>query len=386
MTLLQDYDARTAWKYQPLSGRFFTHPGLENKVNGDGSFRPFPGSTAVFRLDGHGAGLARMMQGMVHRALGESGMLARPLPPDSFHVTLHDLINPEDDGETGGEYAARVERSLRDARQAAEACKEEWGERILSLRPDRIVNMMSKSLVLLLRPDTEEDFAALLSMYRRLDGIVPLPYPFTPHITLAYFRPGPLDGDALEAALKPLQPREDEPFRFALSARALTAQRFAHMAAYTDVPETVCFCCDGGLNRSVMAARIVNHLARERGLPLVAKARSAYEDTQGAPIPEEVWRTLERHNIPADKGTGQARFLRPEDACAFTRFAAISRGAADRLAFLHIPRERWEELTELFYGVADPAFEGDYEEAFQDLFRRAQEAMGRIQPSARRYV
>ena len=50
---------------------------------------------------------------------------------------------------------------------------------------DRIVNMVSKSLVLMLRPGTEEDFELLLEMYRRFDSVAALPYPLTPHITLA---------------------------------------------------------------------------------------------------------------------------------------------------------------------------------------------------------
>ncbi len=371
MTLLEDYNARTAWKYAPVSGRFFTHPGLGAKVNEDGSFRPFPGTTAVFRLDGHGYGLVRMLQGLLYKALGESGMLARPLPAESFHMTLHDLINPDNTPAGGGDFDAQAEKSLEKARQAVEDCRAEWGNRIISLKPDRIVNMVSKSLVLLLQPEGEEDFAALDAMYRRFDALQPLPYPFTPHITLAYFTPGPLDGDRIGAVLDALQPGDSEPSRFRSPAGHLTAQRFSDMTRYEDVPEEICFVCDGGLNRSVMAAQIVNRLAGEHGWPVTAKARAAYEDTRDAWIPEEVWRTLERHGIEPDKKEACARFLHPLDAASFTRFAAISRGAVDHLARLHLPPARYEALTALFLGVSDPAFEGDWDRTFEDLFRRA---------------
>ena len=49
MSLLAEYEQRTAWKYEPIRGSFYTADGLANKVGRDGSFVPFPGSTVVFR-------------------------------------------------------------------------------------------------------------------------------------------------------------------------------------------------------------------------------------------------------------------------------------------------------------------------------------------------
>ncbi len=47
MSLLSDYEQRTAWKYEPVRGVFPTHEGLTAKVRPDGGYMPFAGSTVV---------------------------------------------------------------------------------------------------------------------------------------------------------------------------------------------------------------------------------------------------------------------------------------------------------------------------------------------------
>lgn len=131
MSLLSEYDNRTAWKDKPIHGVFHTHEGLANKVNAD-----------------------------------------------------------------------------------------------------RVLNMVSKSLVLLLRPHSESDYALLLDLYQRFDSIVRLPYALTPHITLAYFRPGRIDGDRLGAAVEQVQIQKDHALSFCFTTEALTAQFFRDMQTY----------------------------------------------------------------------------------------------------------------------------------------------------------
>ena len=47
MSLLSEYEKRTAWKYNPITGRFSTHSALTCKVDDAGRFAPFLGSTVV---------------------------------------------------------------------------------------------------------------------------------------------------------------------------------------------------------------------------------------------------------------------------------------------------------------------------------------------------
>ena len=102
---------------------------------------------------------------------------------------------------------------------------------------DRIVSMVSKSLVLLLRPQREEDYELLLELYHRFDPVQKLPYPLTPHITLAYFRPGTIiDGDLLREAVDAAQIDPDNAPVFEFSPKAITVQHFHDMKTYMDVP------------------------------------------------------------------------------------------------------------------------------------------------------
>ena len=57
----------------------------------------------------------------------------------------------------------------------------------IKMRSSFIFNMVDTSLVMGLVPDREVDYVNLMSLYRLVDGVTPLPYPFTPHVTLAYY-------------------------------------------------------------------------------------------------------------------------------------------------------------------------------------------------------
>ena len=94
MSLLSGYEQQTAWKYEPIHGSFHTHEGLSQKVNPDGSYASFPGSTVVFRLENQCLQIIQLMQKVLYHKLG-GDMLASILPASSLHMTLHDLISRE---------------------------------------------------------------------------------------------------------------------------------------------------------------------------------------------------------------------------------------------------------------------------------------------------
>ena len=371
MPLLEEYEQRTAWKYEPICGFFPTHSDLPNKISPNGNYLAFPGSTAVFRPDRDTFRMVRLMQTSLHRYLEETGMLADPLPASTLHLTLHDLINPEQTaagGEERNRYAREVENSLKQAAAIVHSIQERHAGQEITMIPDRIVSMVSKSLVLLMKPASEQDYALLMDLYQQFDAITALPYPLTPHITLAYFRPGMIDGARLDAVVRGLQPGASPVCK--LYPETLTAQRFSDMAHYRDMPMKICFCCDGGMNRSVMCANLLNHIAQEQGWPLRAEARSAFQNTHGRAIPEEVWQTLEKHGIKADRSFQSARYLDGKDYAAFSQFVMISPGAVDRIAMLGIPDDRCRLLSSVFFGIRDPAYESSYEQAYADILER----------------
>ena len=119
-----------------------------------------------------------------------------------------------------------------------------------------------------------------------------------------------------------------------------------------------------------MCANVLNHIAQERGWFLRAEARSAFQNTHGRAIPEEVWSTLEKHGINADRSFQFARYLDNQDYAAFSQFALISAGAVDRIAMLGVPDDRCRMFSGIFFGIRDPAFESSYEQAYVDILER----------------
>ena len=112
---------------------------------------------------------------------------------------------------------------------------------------------------------------------------------------IVYFKPGILDEVRLGEVLEFIQIRPDNPPIFEVEVKSLTSQVLRDRQSCMDVPKRICFCCDGGLNRSVMAANILNHIAQKRRLLVKGAARAAYRNTQGQQISSRVWETLENH-------------------------------------------------------------------------------------------
>lgn len=372
MSLLSDYEQRTAWKYEPIRGSFHTHEGLNYKIHFNGRYAPFPGSTVVFRPGTPCFQTIQLMQRILYYKLDGTGMLAEPLPDATIHMTLHDLLSPEVCASASAEaYHGEFARSIAQAVDIIADIRKEFAGRRIAMVPDRIVNMVSKSLVLMLRPQTEQDYELLLELYHRFDGIQTLFYPLTPHITLAYFRPGPIDGDTLGAAVDCVQIRPEKAPVFEFFPEGLTAQSFLDMRTYMDIPERVCFCSDGGADLSVMAAQILNHRAWERNLPVVGEARAAYPDAQGRPVQKQVWETLEQHGICPDRTHTSAQYLHDEETAFFSSYAELSGGAMERISRLSLPKEKVYHTSRFFFGVRDLEYgEVTHEQAFVELYDR----------------
>ena len=104
---------------------------------------------------------------------------------------------------------------------------------------------------------------------------------------------------------------------------------------------------------------------------MTGEARSAFQNTQGRPVPEQVWAVLDNHGIPGDRGNAAARYLEEREAAWFIAFAGISQGAMERFSRLGIPEEKIWGVSRFFFGVKDPEYGGiTYEQAYRDLRER----------------
>ncbi len=190
METLEAFRRRTQYVFDRLPQEGFeTGPGCGAKVDGEGRMRPFYGNTTIFDLAPEDIAWLAQISGALHAACGD--ILAEPLAPASFHITLHDLLA----GESWQAIEAQVQRTNVQAEEAVASIRADfpWG---IHVRARALMNMVNTSVVLAFEPEDEANCQALMEMHARLQRVVPLSYPLTPHVTLAYYRPGRIDRDA----------------------------------------------------------------------------------------------------------------------------------------------------------------------------------------------
>ena len=163
-------------------GVFTTNSSLSNKVDPDGSFRPFFGSTVVFSLDARTKFALAGLQRGLYCEVGQ--MLAQPLTADTFHMTLHDLVN-------GSVHSEALARDMERVKDQVLPLLQIWqNEPPLQMRATRTFNLVHTSVVLGLEPSDADSWRQLDRMYQELEAVVPLGYGLTPHIPKALIGQG----------------------------------------------------------------------------------------------------------------------------------------------------------------------------------------------------
>ena len=217
LNLLEDYISHSL----PEQSEFETNPNLLKKVSRDGSFLPFYGNTVVFLLEDRTKEILSALQSQLYMEAGE--MLSQPLHPDTFHMTLHDLVN-------GTEPTADLCRKMEETKQQTEFLLASWrAQSLLRMKATWLFNMVNTSIVLGLAPADEETAFHLDALYTAMESIVPLEYGLTPHITMAYFRPGRYSPEQLQPLRNALCPIELE---LELRMDRLVHQTFTDMNHY----------------------------------------------------------------------------------------------------------------------------------------------------------
>lgn len=209
----------------PRQGALETRPGLRVKVDDHGQFLPFVGNTIVFELDTDTKQAIAPLQKRLYA--NAEHLLAERLSPDTFHLTLHDLAN----GTPNAATQAWMEQTEPAARAILTRIKSEHAAP-LAMKTSWIFNMVNTSIVLGAEPADEESRERLIRMYTLLNEVVPLNYALTPHITLAYFRPGLYSQAELEPLRQALTPVA---LTFSLRMENLILQNFSDMNHYKTI-------------------------------------------------------------------------------------------------------------------------------------------------------
>lgn len=204
---------------------FQTNPKLEQKVKGD-ALLPYYGNTVVFQLDEAVRETLKTCQRTLYEKAG--WMLAEPLDPDTFHMTLHDLVS-------GPEKTEALQQQMAEAAEKAKVLIRQWKEEPpISMFATWVFNMVDTSIVLGFCPTNMEDYKRLDAMYMALEEVIPLNRALTPHVTLAYYRPGSYsiyDVKCLNKVLTPVS------LHFQLKMEDLVLQTFESMNCYHTVED-----------------------------------------------------------------------------------------------------------------------------------------------------
>ena len=202
---------------------FQTNPNLRQKVQGK-TLLPFFGNTTVFLLDDSSRQQLSVLQEELYRKAG--WMLADRLKQETFHMTLHDLVN-------GPELTEDLQRQMREAEHKAKALLAGWRDQSpLQMEATWMFNMVNTSIVLGLAPADNDSWERLDAMYTALHAVVPLNHGLTPHITMAYYRPDTYtvyDLKCLKEALRPVE------LKITLQMKDLVFQNFTDMNSYQTI-------------------------------------------------------------------------------------------------------------------------------------------------------
>ena len=209
--------------------RFEPNGSIPNKVKEDRTFNRFIGDTVVFNLNElHKKIIFDLYIKPLYELVPQC--FAEMLQEHTLHMTLHDLnASPICDCDV-------TENMLKTEVLMARLIEK------LKVKPQTInmittcaFNMVNTSLVLGLRPATEEDYEKLMHLYCHIDSVRTLPYPLTPHITLAYFNREGFGVEEIRRIEHILTYLNKVCFEVPLSTENLYYQKFISMNDYFNI-------------------------------------------------------------------------------------------------------------------------------------------------------
>ncbi len=215
------------WYYDsmPPEGKgevFKTSAGLEQKVDAEGNFKFFCGETTVFLLPDYVREHLIDVQTRLYDAAGDMLSVQR-LSGESMHMTLHSFWDmAEKINYMDASYVHRdVFRTLDEVRR-------DFPDNIM-MRMVCPLSMVNTSVVMGLAAATEADGKALAEIYSRVSAHYPRSYGLTPHVTLAYYKPGHYREEVWKGLKREF---ELEDMCFPIKTSQLFFENFHDMARY----------------------------------------------------------------------------------------------------------------------------------------------------------
>lgn len=207
--------------------------GVTRKVNTYGQYLKFCGDTIVWPCDEKSIKNCFELQKKVYSSC--SDLLAEPLDPSFFHITIHDLnnefnvLNPND-----------LEIKMEDAKLQAFDVFKNLNDYLANNPEDSFINLNSiglstsnmVSFVLKFIPASERDFNIMMNLYNLFDEIVYLDYFLRPHISLGYFLPSNVGKYGMKEISKLMEYSRMHTIDVTVNIKEIVYQRFNDMNNY----------------------------------------------------------------------------------------------------------------------------------------------------------
>ena len=154
-----------------------TNPNLFKKVDNNGKLLEYFGNTIIFCLPEEVKEKIYLIEQKLYDICGD--VLAEPLAKDSFHITLHDLLN--------GTPSENLQQEMLKIQSLAIKMLDNKTD-IIRMKSNFLFNMVNTSMVLGFEPVDNDSHKTLMRYYQDFQSVVNLDYPLTPHVTIAYFK------------------------------------------------------------------------------------------------------------------------------------------------------------------------------------------------------
>ncbi len=207
------------------SDGFWLNPNVKRKLNENNMFRPFYGDTTVFDLSDYVKSVLNSMVDYLYENAGEC--FAQRIKTSSLHITLHDLSNSRNLAKIGEEMFRNELTLLKFVHS------KKLQAYTIEFETNYIINMVGTSLVLTVKPVSKADYDKLMNLYSIVDCAKTLPYPLTPHITLAYFNVNGFGAESSERLCNAVNYlNKKNSFEITVSTDLLYYEKFTDMNSY----------------------------------------------------------------------------------------------------------------------------------------------------------
>ena len=205
-------------------GDFIPSASVKSKVREDNRFSAFYGDTVVFDLADAEKVIINHIVNKLYQAAPEC--FSERLIDSTFHMTLHDLSNSPVLNEVADAMKTN-EAKLRDKLVASPIPYQ-----TIQMQSKAIFNMVNTSLVMGLYPVNEQEYDKLMQLYQLVDEVQELPYPLTPHITLAYYHRNGFGQNSAKKLEDIINSLNQEKLYVTLHTSRLVYQHFTSMNEY----------------------------------------------------------------------------------------------------------------------------------------------------------